>query len=223
MKHGKLIVFEGLDGSGKATHTRILSSKLRMEGNSISRISFPDYTQPSSSLVKMYLNSQFGDDPKAVNAYAASSFYAVDRYASYLKFWKTRYSKGQIILCDRYTTSNAVYQMQKLPTNEWDYYLAWLEDYEYHKLELPRPDLVLYLDMPIAISQQFMSQRYDGVESRKDLHEKNIRFLDMCREAGLYSAYKLGWQVIPCSYDNCCRTIRDIQQDIMNIVKEVCF
>ena len=133
MSAGKLIVIEGLDGSGKATQTGILCNKLRQYNKRLCRISFPNYEEPSSALVKMYLNSEFGKSPESVNAYAASSFYAVDRYASYIKFWKERYDKGQIVIADRYTTSNAIYQLARLNKDKWDSYLNWLEDYEYTK------------------------------------------------------------------------------------------
>lgn len=199
MPHGKLIVIEGLDGSGKATQTGLLCEKLAGQKKDFCKLSFPDYNEPSSALVKMYLNSEFGDSPEEVNVYAASSFYAVDRYASFKKFWSSNYESGQIIIADRYTTSNAIYQLCRLDKPCWDAYLTWLEDYEYCKLGLPRPDLVIYLDMPIEVSQKLMSQRYHGDDSRKDIHEKNVNFLKKCREAAMYTAKKLNWQVVPCS------------------------
>ena len=219
MEKGKLIVMEGLDGSGKATQTRILCSEIRKYKKSVCRVSFPDYNEPSSSLVKMYLNSEFGQSPEDVNPYAAASFYAVDRFSSYNKFWKERYQKGQIIIADRYTTSNAVYQLEKLPKEKWDDFINWLEDYEYNKLDLPRPDLVIYLDMPIEISQKFMTGRYEGKESKKDLHEKNIEFLKNCREAALYTAEKLNWKIIKCSKENKPKSIDEIKESVIDIVK----
>ncbi len=199
MSNGKLIVIEGLDGSGKATQTNLLCEKLARQDKNFCKLSFPDYNEPSSALVKMYLNSEFGDSPDDVNVYAVSSFYAVDRYASFKRFWKSNYENGQIIVADRYTTSNAIYQLCRLDKSNWDGYLSWLEDYEYVKLALPRPDLVIYLDMPIEVSQQLMSERYHGDDSQKDIHEKNVNFLKKCREAAMYTAEKLNWQVIPCS------------------------
>ena len=117
---GKLIVIEGLDGSGKATQTALLCEALEKMGKKIRRITFPDYKEPSSALIKMYLGGEFGDDPGAVNAYAASSFYAVDRFASFIKFWKDFYLAGGLVIADRYATSNAIYQMGKLPKSGWD-------------------------------------------------------------------------------------------------------
>lgn len=221
MSTGKLIVIEGLDGSGKATQTKLLCEHLIKSGKNICKLSFPDYNEPSSALVKMYLNSEFGSSPEDVNAYAASSFYAVDRYASYKKFWKQKYENGQIIIADRYTTSNAIYQLGRLDKNLWDGYINWLEDYEYNKLELPRPDLVIYLDMPVEISQKFMTKRYEGDETKKDIYEKNISFLNKCRNTSLYAAEKLGWKVVSCSENGVPKTIETISRVINSLIEEV--
>lgn len=221
MKKGKLIVIEGLDGSGKATQTSILTSRIRLLDKCVSRVSFPDYSQKSSALVQMYLNSEFGQTPDEVNAYAASSFYAVDRYASFVKFWRKKYLSGQVIVADRYTSSNAIYQLSKLDKSEWDAYLNWLHDYEYEKMSLPQPDLTLYLDMPIKISQKFMTTRYEGQENLKDLHEKNIDFLKKCRTSALYSANKCGWHIITCSDNNNPKSVNEISDLIFEFVKDV--
>jgi len=196
---GKLIVLEGLDGSGKSTQFERLDKILTEQGISHKAISFPDYDQPSSALVKLYLGGEISKDPKDINAFAASSFYAVDRYVSYKKFWEEDYKKGSLILAARYVTSNAIYQMVKLDRSEWDRYLDWLCHYEYELLELPKPDKVVFLDMPVEISQKLLSGRYNGDEGKKDIHEANVAFLRACRETALYSAEKLGWEVIPCS------------------------
>ncbi len=194
----RLIVLDGLDGSGKSTQLDRLNGYFAEKGIHYKQISFPDYAQPSSALVTMYLNGEFGGSADAVNAYAASSFYAVDRYASYQKFWRDDYEADTLILAARYTTSNAIHQMGKLPKGEWDTYLAWLCEYEYEKLGLPRPDTVLFLDMPLDISQRLLSGRYGGDEQKKDIHERDLAYLKHCRESALYAAQKLGWQVITC-------------------------
>lgn len=194
----RLIVLDGLDGSGKSTQLDRLNGYFAEKGIHYKQISFPDYEQPSSALVTMYLNGEFGGSADAVNAYAASSFYAVDRYASYQKFWRDAYEEGTLVLAARYTTSNAIHQMGKLPKEEWDDYLAWLCEYEYEKLGLPRPDTVLFLDMPLDISQKLLSGRYGGDEEKKDIHERDLTYLKHCRESALYAAQKLGWQVITC-------------------------
>ncbi len=219
---GKLIVLEGLDGSGKTTQLTRLGGNLEADGRAVRRIKLPDYDDDSSALVRMYLGGAFGEDPEAVNAYAASAFYAVDRVAHYLRKWRADYLAGQVILADRYTTSNAYHQLQKLPHAQWDAYLAWLEDFEYAKLELPKPDCVVYLDMPIAVSQRLMSARYGGDEGKKDIHEANIRYLTDCRAAALYAADKLGWRVIACADGDTPRPIADIADEVRQIVlKEI--
>lgn len=195
---GKLIVIDGLDGSGKSTQIDRLQTYLDGEHTAYRGISFPDYDQPSSALVKMYLNGEFGNAAGSVNAYAASSFYAVDRYASYKKFWESAYTAGMPIIAARYTTSNAIHQMAKLPKSEWDTYLEWLEHYEYVLLGLPRPDAVVFLDMPLDVSQKLLSGRYHGDESRKDIHERDLTYLRECRESARYAAEKCGWQIIIC-------------------------
>lgn len=218
--NSKLIVIEGLDGSGKSTQFEILKKHFDDNGINVKAISFPDYDQPSSSLVKMYLGGEFSDSADGVNAYAASSFYAVDRYASYKLFWEKEYKSGTAILAARYVTSNAIYQMTKLDKSEWDNYLAWLEEYEYCKLELPRPDLVIFLDMPIEVSQKLLSKRYKGNESKKDIHESNCDFLKNCREAALYTAHKQDWKIIDCSFNDEPLPIETITEKIKDAVKQ---
>lgn len=195
----RLAVIEGLDGSGKTTQIGLLMEKLQAQGKPFRQIKLPDYDDDSSALVRMYLHGAFGADPSNVNIYAASSFFAVDHYASYKRHWGKDYENGVFILADRYVTSNAVHQTVKLPKNEWDAYLDWLEDYEYRKLGVPKPDLVIFLDMPVEISQRLMSKRYGGDEVKKDVHEANVQYLKACREAALYVAKKQGWAVLECS------------------------
>lgn len=218
---GKVIVIEGLDGSGKATQTARLYELLSARGLQVRRVSFPDYDSPSSALVKMYLNGEFGSDPGDVNGYAAAAFYAVDRYASFKKDWGKAYDDGAVILCDRYATSNAVYQMTKVPQCEREEYLRWLEELEYCRLGIPRPDLVIYLDVPTDISQSLMSCRYDGDESKKDLHERNLAYLAQCGESARYSAMKLNWNVISCVRDGKMRSIDDISAEIAKLTDKL--
>ncbi len=194
-----LIVIEGLDGSGKSTQTELLKQRLTAENIKVRQIKLPDYDDPSSTLVKMYLNGDFGKKADDVNIYAASSFYAVDRFASYKRHWEKDYLNKTVILADRYTTSNAVHQTVKLPESGWDDYLSWLTDYEYVKMRIPKPDAVVFLDMPIEISQRLMSERYGGNESKKDIHEADVEYLKKCRKAALFAAKKFGWSIIKCS------------------------
>ena len=198
---GKLIVIDGLDGSGKSTQIARLEQNLKNENVTFRSISFPDYDEPSSALVKMYLAGELGNTADSVNAYAASSFYAVDRYASFKKYWQNDYESDMPIIAARYTTSNAIHQMSKLAREQWDGFLKWLEHYEYTLLGLPKPDKVIFLDMPLDIAQRLLSQRYSGDESKKDIHESNLAYLQQCRESALYAAEKCGWQIVSCGKD----------------------
>lgn len=216
--NGKLIVIEGLDGSGKATQAQLLCKSLKERGMKVKKVSFPNYDSDSSALVKMYLNGQFGTDPNDVNAYAASSFYAVDRYASYKKDWGTFYSAGGVIVADRYTTSNAIHQCSKLPKNQWDEYLDWLFYFEYVQLGIPKPDVVIYLNVDTKISQKLMTKRYKGNENRKDIHEGNLKYLEHSREASEYCSRKLGWKEIICCTENGMRSIEDIHGEIIELL-----
>jgi len=200
MAKGRLIVIDGLDGSGKTTQSELLVRGLEKCNPKGARlISFPDYESPSAALVKMYLAGDFGGSPGDVNAYAASSFYAVDRYASYRQHWESDFQSGVDILANRYSTSNMIHQMGKLPESEWDNFRAWVKEYEYGKLGLPEPDQVLFLDMDTSLSARLLSARYHGDENRKDIHEADMEYLLCCREAALYAAGREGWTIISCN------------------------
>lgn len=217
---GKLIIVEGLDGSGKSTQVALLEKYFTDENISYKKIKLPDYDSPSSTLVNMYLAGEFGKDANDVNAYAAGAFYAVDRFASYKLNWKKDYENDVLILADRYATSNSIYQMEKIDESEWDEYLDWSADFEYNKIGIPKPDLVIYLDMPVEISQKLMTSRYNGDEGKKDVHEANVDFLNKCRKTALYAADKQGWKVIPCSDGENPLPIDVIHNTIVDTVKE---
>ncbi len=199
---GRLIVIDGLDGCGKSTQLARLDGYFKEKGTDYKQICFPDYDKPSSALVKMYLAGEFGTNAEDVNAYAASSFYAVDRYASYKTCWQKDYEAERLIVAARYTTSNAIHQMSKLPEREWDAYLDWLEDYEYRLLGLPRPDGVVFLDMPLEVAQRLLSHRYEGDESKKDIHERDMSYIRECRRCAEYAAQRMGWHWVTCGDEN---------------------
>ena len=221
MSRGKLIVLEGLDGSGKATQAKRLAAALAAEGRPVREITFPNYESDSSALVRMYLAGQFGEKPDDVNAYAASSFYAVDRYAGYKADWGKFYEEGGILIADRYTTSNAVHQCSKLPPEQWEEFLHWLFDYEFRLLGLPAPDRVIYLQVDPAVSQKLMTQRYHGDETKKDVHEKDTEYLARSRRAAEYCAEHLGWATVHCTTDGAMRTIEDIQAEVQALAGNV--
>lgn len=218
---GIIAVIDGLDGSGKSTQFELLQTVLTERTKSFRAISFPDYDKPSSALVKMYLNGELSKNAKDINAYAASSFYAVDRYASYKQFWENEYKNGNFILASRYVTSNAIHQMVKLDESEWDNYLSWLEDYEYTKLGLPKADKVIFLDMPVEVSQNLLTKRYNGDNNKKDIHEADVEYLKKCRNSALYAAKKQGWIVIECSENGEPKSIDEIHKIILNEILSI--
>ena len=218
---GKLIVIEGLDGSGKSTQLELLEQNLKTKGIDCKAVSFPNYQSPSSTLVKMYLGGEFGKNPNDVNAFAASVFYTVDRYASFKSDWGSYYNEGGTVVAGRYTTSNAVHQCSKLPESEWEKFLDWLYDFEYNKIAIPRPNKVIFLDMPIEVSQKLLSHRYEGDETKKDIHESDTSYLEKCRKAALFTAEYSNWEIIPCSKDGEARSIEDIANDVLNQVLKV--
>ncbi len=218
---GKLIVIEGLDGSGKSTQLELLEKNLKSKGVDCKAVSFPNYDNPSSTLVKMYLGGEFGKKPGDVNAFAASVFYSVDRYASFKADWGNYYNDGGTIVSGRYTTSNAVHQCSKLPETEWTSFLDWLYDFEYNKIAIPKPDKVIFLDMPIEVSQKLLSKRYKGDETKKDIHESDTEYLAKCRKAAVFTAEYSNWEIIPCSENGEARTIEAIAEDVLNSVLKV--
>ena len=220
---GKLIVIEGLDASGKGTQSEILLKRLQEKGYDAYGISLPNYDDNSSALVKMYLAGEMGKNPSDVNAFAASTFFAVDRYASFKKFWNKQYNADRIIVANRYTTSNASHQMTKLSEDKWDFYLNWLFDFEYNLLEIPKPDLVVFLDMPVEVSQKLLLKRYNNDESKKDVHESDVEYLKSCHKAADYAAKKLGWSIISCVENGEIRTIDDIADEVYALVEKELF
>lgn len=219
--NGRLIVIDGLDGSGKTTQFERIIAQLG-EKYKVKGISFPDYDMPSATLVKMYLAGEFSENAADVNAYAASTFYAADRYASYKLHWEKNYSEGDIIIAGRYVCSNAIHQMSKLDEGEWDGFLDWLEDYEYDKLGLPRPDRTIILDITAELSQKRLSARYNGDESKKDIHEGNFEYMKNCRRCALYAAKKQGWDVVSCTAEDGREyTVEEITEKLLSIIDEV--
>lgn len=217
---GRLIVIDGLDGSGKATQTKILVDTLKARGELVKHIEYPNYGSKSSDLVKLYLNGDISKDPFDVNAYATTSFYACDHYIQYEIDWKHDYLSNKTIISDRYVSSNAIHQMVKLPKNKWDCFLSWLYDYEFNKLGLPKEDELIYLDVDPLISQNLINSRYSNID-KKDIHERNINYLLKCREAALYAAKFLNWNIIRCDDGSKIMSIEQISKKILNLVDEV--
>ena len=215
---GKLIVIEGTDGSGKSTQFKKLTERMANEGKNFKTLVFPQYSEPSSALIRMYLGGEFGTNPSDVNAYAASAFYAVDRYASFKKDWGKWYEEGGLILSDRYTTSNAVHQASKEAPEDRAEFLRWLYEFEYDKLGMPKPDLIIYLDVPTAFTEKLMRHREAATNTSADIHEKDLTYLATCREMGRTAAQYYGWSTVQCVKDDEMRTIEDIHEEIYGLV-----
>ena len=217
---GKLIVIEGTDGSGKSTQFRLMSERLEQDSVQFRHIVFPRYNEESSALIRMYLGGQFGKKPSDVNAYAASSFYAVDRYASYKMDWGQWYDQGGVVLSDRYTTSNAVHQASKEQGQARKDFLKWLYEFEYDQLGLPRPDLTIYLDVPTDFTEKMLRGREQATNTKADIHEKDTQYLATCRECGRDAAAFYGWKVIQCVRDGAMRSVEDIHNEIYAAVRQ---
>lgn len=215
---GKLIVIEGLDGSGKSTQWEMLKKDLDCTDNAMF-ITFPDYESESGEIIKRYLSGEFNGAPPKESAYSASSFYAIDRYISCKTSWGDAYYNGAVIVSARYTSSNAIYQMTKLPKNMWQGYLEWLYDYEHDKLGVPKPDLTVFLDLPVEVSQRLLTKRYGGKEV-KDIHEGDVSFLMKCRDAAMFVAQREKWVIIDCidSKTGNLRNPDDINNELAEIV-----
>jgi len=218
---GKLIVFDGLDGSGKGTQSSMLCEYLLSKNIKAKKISFPMYDNISSTLVKLYLNGGLGENPSDTNSFAASSLFALDRYVSYRTDWgKTYNEQNSVIICDRYTTANAIHQLAKLPKEEWNEFLNWLWDFEFTKLGLPRPDLVIYLEMTPELSLGLIEGRSKETGREKDIHETRD-FLKKSYEAALYAADKLSWERIPCYNGDTLRPMDEIFKEILIKVEKI--
>ena len=220
---GKLIIIEsGSDASGKATQSEELLKKLTADGYNVRKVEYPNYKSESSTLVKMYLRGDFGKNADDVDAYIASTFFTADRYASFKTEWEEFYCSGGIVIADRYTTSNMVHQASKMEIEERDKYLDWLEDYEYNLFKIPRPDEVIFLNVPVDYSIKLMENRKNKFtgEDEKDIHESDKNYLRKTYQNSLYIADKYNWKRVECVKNNELRSIEDISDEIYNIVKK---
>ncbi len=218
---GKLIIIEGSDGSGKATQTKKLYDRLEENNYNIKKVEFPNYNSESSALVKMYLRGDFGKSATDVDPYVCSTFFAVDRYASFKTEWEKFYNEGGIVICDRYTTSNMIHQASKMEIDERDKYLDWLNDFEFNLYKIPEPDCVIFLDVPVEVSINLMKDRNNKItgENKKDIHESDIEYLRKSYENSLYIAKKYNWHRINCVDGSNMRSIDDIHEEIFKVIK----
>lgn len=219
--NGKLIVLEGIDGSGKSSQYKKICSKLNLDGVEFSNIVFPRYNKPSCTMVNAYLHGEFGSKPEDVNAYTASTFYAIDRFASFKEDWGNDYLDGKIILSDRYTTSNAIHQGSKLPQNELHDFFAWLSDFEYNKMQLPKPNLVIYLDTTLEISKSRMRKRELETSTAADIHELDDDYLEKCLKTASEACDFYGWYRIPYLDENGIELSLDAKNELIySLIKD---
>lgn len=218
MSKGKLIVLEGIDGSGKSAQYRRLCARMEKDGIDYNHIEFPRYDKESSALIRMYLGGEFGEHPNDVDAYAASTFYAVDRFASFRTDWGEIYKKGGLILSDRYTTSNAVHQGCKLSEEEQEGFFAWLYELEHKHMGLPVPDLVIFLDVDIPTSLARMRRREAKNNSSADIHEKDVKYLERCLRTAERAAEYFGWTRIPFMKNGQERDVDEKNKEIYSII-----
>lgn len=222
MSKGKLVVLEGIDGSGKSANYRRLCDHMDKSGVKYHNIVFPRYDKESSALLRMYLNGAFGPRPEDVNAYTASTFYAVDRFASYREDWGHIYEAGGLILADRYTTSNAVHQGAKLSEQEQPEFFNWLYDLEYAKMGLPKPDLVIYLEVDLELSLSRMKRRQEHTNTSGDIHETDSAYLKKCLETANRACDHFGWTRVSCRDKNGAeREIDEKNLEVYNLVMEL--
>lgn len=220
---GKLFVIDGTDGSGKQTQFQKLQERLDKEGIEYKTVSFPNYDSPSSSLVKMYLSGEFGENAKDISPYIASTFYAADRYATYKKDLEEYYNNGGLILADRYTTANMVHQAGKISDEkEREKFLDWLWDFEFNLYGLPVPTEAFFLNMPPEYAFKLMENRKNKFthEDKKDIHERDKNHIIDSYNAACSLVDKYNWYEVKCVKENKLRTIEDIHEEIYNEIKK---
>lgn len=221
---GRVIVIEGTDSSGKETQTKRLFERLEREGVKIKKLSFPNYESPACEPVKMYLAGAFGDKALDINPYPVSTMFAIDRYASYKMEWESFYKSEGVVVTDRYTTSNMVHQASKIEDKEKkEEYLNWLEDLEYKKMNIPAPDLVIFLNMPTEMAVKLMAERKNKItgEEKKDIHEQDTNYLKKSYENACEIARKYEWKEIKCVDEGRLKTIEEIGEEIYSIVRDI--
>ncbi len=223
---GKLIVIEGTDSSGKETQTKKLYEKLFEKGVNVKKITFPNYESPACAPVKMYLAGEFGTTALSINPYPASTMYAIDRYASYKKEWERFYLENGVVITDRYTQSNMIHQASKIiDKKEKEEYMKWLVDLEFNKMEIPKPDMVIFINMPFEFAQELMKNRENKItgEMKKDIHEKDVEYMKKSYLNACEIAKTEGWIEISCVKNGKLRTIEEISEDIFNVVESEIF
>lgn len=221
---GKIIVIEGTDSSGKETQTKLLYERIKKVNEKTIKISFPNYDSPACEPVKMYLAGAFGTDAVKVNPYPVSTMYAIDRYASYKQDWGKSYEEGYVIVTDRYVTSNMIHQASKIQSEEEkEEYLKWLIDLEYKKNQIPEPDIVIFLKMPIDKAKELMENRNNKIDGsmKKDIHEINEDYLKKSYKNATEISQKFNWYEVECVENNRIKSIEEINDEIFKKIEKL--
>lgn len=223
---GKLIVIDGIDGSGKATQVGLLKKRLQKEGVKIKTIDFPRYADNFfGELIGEYLSGAFGDFVQ-VDPRVASVLYAADRFESSgtIKKWL---DQGCVVIADRYVSANQIHQGGKIGNRKQrDAFLKWLEKMEHGVFNIPKPDLVLFLDVPYEVSQKWLKKKIavkkkGYLKGRKDVAEDNLLHLKQSREAALaLEKTHSNWKRIECCEGMVCMMPDEVHEHVFDIVKK---
>lgn len=218
-----LIAIEGVDASGKQTHTSLLSDHLAARGVEARRLDFPVYDSDSSAGVRMYLNGELGSRADDISAYAASTLFAADRFLSFKKDWHKDYEEGRVILCDRYVGSNMIHQACKTEGAEREKFLGWLADLEYGIYGLPKPDITIFLDMPPEFSREIIKTRNNKINDseKKDIHERDDGYLERSYRTACEVAERFGWTRISLIHGGRLRMIEDVSSEVCSYADHI--
>ena len=215
----KLLVIDGIDGIGKETQSKLLSQRLNLKGIKNFQISFPRYKSTSGLLIKEYLRGDMGSFEE-LNPYSISLLYSIDRYVSYINEMKKHINNNELIICDRYTTSNMMYQGIKFKSMEkLNEYIDWIEYTEFELMKIPKPDMIIFLKTDnININKNNINKR--NINHEKDIHEENENILKDSNMIGIYLAEKFNWNIINCTDKNSNEllSINDINDKILDLV-----
>lgn len=219
MKRGVFIVFEGIDGAGKTTQTKLLMNRLKRSGKKVAFIHFPQYQTKSGGLIENYLQGMYGK----IGPYQASVFYAADRFDGgfHIRTWL---KKGYVVVADRYFASNIGHQGGKIRSKkEREKYFRWLSDFEYRLFQIPKPTVSFLLMMPPRVAQSLRIKLAKKQGSKLDIHEKDILHLKHAERAYLHAAklFPKNFRVVESTKGKTLRTPKDIHQEVWSKLQKL--
>ena len=226
-RKGKIIVIDGTDSSGKATQTELLIKHLKKDGRKVKVVDFPDYySNFFGKFIGHCLSEQYYNFVK-VHPKIASVLYATDRFESKDKI-KKWLKDGNIVIANRYASANQIHQGGKIAnTKKRESFLKWLAEMEYEVFKIPKPDVVVYLDVPIPIILKLIKERKKSrkrsyLGKKQDVHEKDVKFLENSRKSALWLAKtQKGWIKIKCAKGEVLNTRENIHEEIYTKIKKV--